>query len=283
MRRSSIRSTVEPGVSRELGSAIAGAAVTTGLGIAIAGIWTSIDLTLSILLHLFWSSVFLSWTVRRKKLWQRMDGTPLRALGMANHLTLARIYLQPALVFLVWSRAWPEVVLIYLFVGLTDIADGILARRGSNTTKLGYVLDPLGDMLFNLAMATTLTFRGALPAWVGGLALLRYSILLVGAAALLLRHGELRVGPTRLGKMTGLVVGGSLLLVLIHLAWAPGLGSAARVAQVILGVAFAVGVVQAAHLGWDRLRNPSQGEGQTYRRGGELSRATRGTREDRAR
>src|SRR5690606_5130679 len=127
------------------------------------------------------------------------------------------------LVFLVWSRAWPEVVLIYLFVGLTDIADGILARRGSNTTKLGYVLDPLGDMLFNLAMATTLTFRGALPAWVGGLALLRYSILLVGAAALLLRHGELRVGPTRLGKMTGLVVGGSLLLVLIHLAWAPGL------------------------------------------------------------
>src|SRR5690606_21803090 len=110
----------------------------------------------------------------------RMDGTPLRALGMANHLTLARIYLQPALVFLVWSRAWPEVVLIYLFVGLTDIADGILARRGSNTTKLGYVLDPLGDMLSNLAMATTLTFRGALPAWVGGLALLRYSILLVG-------------------------------------------------------------------------------------------------------
>lgn len=283
MRRSSIRASVETSDSRELWSAVAGAAVTTGLGIWLAAIWTAIDSAVSVLVHLLWSTAFLSWTVRRKGLWQRMDGTPLRRIGMANHLTLARIYLLPALVFLVWSRAWPEVVTLFLFVGLTDIADGILARGGSGTSKLGYVLDPLGDMLFNLAMATTLTLQGALPVWVGTLALLRYSILLVGAAVLLLRHGELRVGPTRLGKMTGLVIGGSLLLVLIHLAWAPGLRAAASVAQSILGIAFAVGVAQAAHIGWDRLRSPIQGEGQTYRRGGDLSPVRRGTPEDPAR
>jgi cardiolipin synthase len=283
VRRSSIPTSVEPDDSRELWSAIAGAAVTTGLGIALAALWTPVDLAVSVLIHLSWSAAFLSWTVRRKGLWQRMDGTPLRRIGMANHLTLARIYLLPALVFLVWSRAWPEVVTLFLFVGLTDIADGILARRGSNTSKLGYVLDPLGDMMFNLSMATTLTLRDALPAWVGILALLRYSILLMGAAVLLLRHGELRVGPTRLGKLTGLVIGGSLLLVLIHLAWVPGLRQAAGIAQSILGIAFAIGVAQAAHIGWDRLHSPIQGAGQTYRRGGELSPVTRGTPEDPAR
>jgi cardiolipin synthase len=218
--------------------------------------------------------------VRRKKLWQRIDGTPLRRIGIANHFTLARIYLLPSLLFLISIQAWPEVVILFLFVGLTDVIDGILARRGSNTTKLGYVLDPLGDILFNLGVTTTLTLSDALPAWVGFLALLRYSILLVGTAVLLLRHGELRVGPTKLGKMTGLVIGGSLLVILVHLAWIPALRQAASVAQMVLGIAFGVGVGQAAYIGWDRIRNPSQGTGQRYRRGGELTSDTPGTPQD---
>lgn len=246
----------------------------------LVAIWTQADLFVQIAIHVLWSSSFLTWTVRRRGLWQRMDGAPLRSIGIANHFTLARIYLLPALIFLVLGRDWSEVVLLFLFVGLTDIADGILARRGSNTSKLGYVLDPLGDMLFNLGMTTALTLTQALPAWVGFLALLRYSILLVGAAVLLLRHGELRVGPTRLGKLTGLIIGGSMLLILIHLAWIPELSDLASIAQAILGIAFGIGVAQAAHLGWDRIRHPGHGAGQRYRRGGELSSQASGTPQD---
>jgi hypothetical protein len=109
---------------------------------------------------------------------------------------------------------------------------------------------------------------------------LRYSILLFGTAVLLLRHGELRVGPTKLGKMTGLVIGGSLFVILVHLAWIPALRQAASVAQMVLGIAFGIGVGQAAYIGWDRIRNPSRGTGQRYRRGGELSSDTRGTPQD---
>ncbi|MEZ4653644.1 MAG: CDP-alcohol phosphatidyltransferase family protein, partial [Candidatus Eisenbacteria bacterium] len=149
-------------------------------------------------------------------------------------------------------------------------ADGFLARRTNATSKLGYILDPVGDILFNLGLTVTLSARGVLPTWVGAVAFVRYARLLLGAAWFLGRRGELRVGPTRLGKATGLVIGMSLFAILLDLASTDTVGAVARVARTVLGLAFGVGVIQAGQLGWDRLRRPDIGDEARYRRGGEL-------------
>jgi CDP-diacylglycerol--glycerol-3-phosphate 3-phosphatidyltransferase len=72
-----------------------------------------------------------------------------------NLLSMARIAAVPVIVLLIWpgieSRHtcfWAMV--IYAVGGVTDIVDGIIARRTNQVTVLGKFLDPLSDKLFYL-------------------------------------------------------------------------------------------------------------------------------------
>ena len=79
---------------------------------------------------------------------------------MPNLLTIARILLCPLIAWLIMSgfSLWDYVLVFYLFVvaGLTDIYDGKLARRHSNITTFGKLVDPVADKL--LLAATLVPF-----------------------------------------------------------------------------------------------------------------------------
>lgn len=50
-------------------------------------------------------------------------------------------------------------------VGLTDALDGYLARKNKSETKLGKILDPIADKVYNWGLAFTLMAMGAMPLW----------------------------------------------------------------------------------------------------------------------
>ncbi len=79
---------------------------------------------------------------------------------LPNLLTLARIVLCPVIAWLILSghSLWDFILAYYLFVaaGLTDIYDGILARRHQNITTFGKLVDPVADKL--LLAATLVPF-----------------------------------------------------------------------------------------------------------------------------
>jgi phosphatidylglycerophosphate synthase len=107
----------------------------------------------------------------------------------ANALTLLRLLAAPGLVLAILAgRAGPAALLVALAV-VTDLADGPVARRFGEATRLGGLLDHAVDATFVTAGSAALAWLGALPAALPpliALAFLQYALdsHLVGSGAL---------------------------------------------------------------------------------------------------
>jgi len=116
-------------------------------------------------------------------------------------------------------------------------------------------MDPIVDILFNLAMLGALAAGGLLPVWVTLVGALRYAILLVGGASLYLFVGPLRIQPTWFGRLSGVLmsflVGFRVLLGVLGGTFAERLTGLTEIA---LGVLLATTVGQVIALGWYNLK-----------------------------
>jgi len=182
-------------------------------------------------------------------------GFRLPALNIPLTLTLLRIALMPGLALMLIERRFSLAFPIYLVAGLTDIADGWIARRTGQITRLGTVLDPLVDIVFNLVVFSALAAGGLLPAWVAWVAAARYGILLLGGAYLCLCVGPLRIHSTPFGRMSGVVMAALVaLLILLPIERGAIATALAPLTRMALGVLMSGTVVQVLLLGWHNLR-----------------------------
>ena len=98
-------------------------------------------------------------------------------MNLPNSLTILRIFFIPVLVVVLLTRA-PNIeflgvtinfaewgVLILLAAAATDWADGYYARRRSEVTTLGILLDPIADKLLISAAFISLVDMHLVPAW----------------------------------------------------------------------------------------------------------------------
>ncbi|MEE9218246.1 MAG: CDP-diacylglycerol--glycerol-3-phosphate 3-phosphatidyltransferase [Acidobacteriota bacterium] len=88
-------------------------------------------------------------------------------LNLPNALTTLRIFLVPLLVVVLLTvRETPILgLVIFLLALLTDYLDGFLARRRSEETTLGALLDPVADKLLTAAAFISLVELDFAPAW----------------------------------------------------------------------------------------------------------------------
>lgn len=98
----------------------------------------------------------------------RPRGLAADALALPNLLTMGRIVAIPLVLWLL-DRATPEdcvyAALVYGGAAITDLLDGILARRMGIVSVLGKFLDPLADKLLVMATLVWLVSMGRIPAW----------------------------------------------------------------------------------------------------------------------
>lgn len=87
------------------------------------------------------------------------------ALAAVTALTLARVplvllFLAGAVVGLLRQPAWlaPLNLVLLVLASLTDLFDGMLARRWRVTSRFGALADPLTDKVFYIVVFPTLTF-----------------------------------------------------------------------------------------------------------------------------
>ena len=59
----------------------------------------------------------------------------------------------------------PSLVRRYLAAFVTDVADGWIARRFNQITRLGRILDPMADKLMTFIVILCLTADGVIPVW----------------------------------------------------------------------------------------------------------------------
>ncbi len=183
------------------------------------------------------------------------NGYALSALNVPTALTLLRVTLVPGLAIFLLERHLVLALVTFLLAALSDVADGWIARRWSQETELGTVLDPVVDVVFNLAVFFALAAAGMLPGWVFGVASLRYGILLVGGACLYLFVGPPRIRPTFFGRATGVVMSTLVaLLVLLHALKGRETEILTPLTEIALGVLLSATVIQVVVLGWYNLR-----------------------------
>jgi len=90
------------------------------------------------------------------------------SINLPNALTLTRIFLVPFLVVVLLTKFDEREtvgLIIFLTAVATDFLDGWLARRRSQITTLGTLLDPIADKLLISAAFISLVELGLAPAW----------------------------------------------------------------------------------------------------------------------
>ena len=128
---------------------------------------------------------------------------------VANQLTLLRMALAPVLVVLVLFRSHTWALVTFVLAGVTDLLDGLVARRGHQQTTLGTMLDPVADKVLLASAYVALTWAPGLPCpipvWLTVTVLSRDAIIVLTVVIVNLTLGRRVFHPSPLGKLsTGL-------------------------------------------------------------------------------
>lgn len=90
-------------------------------------------------------------------------------LNLPNYLTFARIASIPVIVLLLYfpgKITAALAMLVFIAASLTDLVDGIVARKYNLVTNMGKFLDPLADKLLIVSVMIMLVANGWLQAWI---------------------------------------------------------------------------------------------------------------------
>ena len=123
-----------------------------------------------------------------------------RILTVPNALSVLRLLLIPLFLWLILvAQADMAAVVVLAVSGITDWADGLIARTTGQITRLGRLLDPLVDRVTIAATLVGLALRDLIPWWLVGLLVAR-EVLLLLLVPQLRRHGLLALPVHYLGK-----------------------------------------------------------------------------------
>lgn len=149
------------------------------------------------------------------------------AISIGRLVVLAPLF---AVVLLVWqSPGWALGVLVLL--GVTDWADGFIARRFDQVSELGKKLDPIADRLSQVVVCLTLVAAGLIPLWM--LIVLAAADLMLGITVLATKPGIVLVRWIGRIRTVLLMVGFPLVL---FVAWLwPASAPLATAALVVVG------------------------------------------------
>lgn len=89
-----------------------------------------------------------------------------------------------------------------MVAGLSDAADGLVARVFNQKSTLGSYLDPLADKILLVAAFVVLSFRGFVPPWLTVIVISRDVLILLGISVLFINGLTLTIRPSLISKAT---------------------------------------------------------------------------------
>lgn len=101
------------------------------------------------------------------------DALSDRWLTIPNALSILRLLGVPVFLWLVLIHEDLWAIVVLILSGLSDWLDGKLARWLDQMSKLGALLDPAADRLYQLVTLTAFAVRGIIPWWVFGVLVAR--------------------------------------------------------------------------------------------------------------
>jgi len=137
---------------------------------------------------------------------------------LPNLLTGLRLASAPAVALLLIGGDNRAALGIFALAGLSDAADGFLAKRFGFATRFGRYLDPAADKLLMLASFVTLTLLNVAPVWLTAIVIGRDLAIILGVIAVVLLDLPVTVAPLFVGKLSTACQIGYVALALVVLS-----------------------------------------------------------------
>ena len=171
---------------------------------------------------------------------------------LPNILTLGRLLLVPCFLVASMRGMWTAAFVIFVTAALTDILDGMLARRLNLRSRLGAILDPAADKTLMICgyLFYTLSDRlplVRLPLWLTFTVFIRDFLIITFAYLLYTRVHVRRFPPSIAGKTSTVVQAVTLATAIAVNAFLPGLLWLAK-------LLFQLAVLITLFSAWDYLR-----------------------------
>jgi cardiolipin synthase len=140
-------------------------------------------------------------------------------LTIPNLITLTRILLTPLFVIFLIQQRYHQALWIFILAGVSDMADGLIARRWRQKSPLGALLDPLADKLLMCSSFVTLSIYHLIPPWLAVIVISRDVVMVLGVMLFKLVHVPVIIQPSLAGKLSTTTQVATVLLVLVAQCW----------------------------------------------------------------
>ncbi len=181
-----------------------------------------------------------------------VTGEPLPRVNLATTLTFVRLSSIPTVIFLVIEAERrplvPVVLPLLALVFLTDLLDGLAARRRGQVTFIGKYLDSTSDYLMIIAVSVLFYHFRLMPTWIFALIMARLVLFAVGMAILTLKQGKATPVTTFLGKASVFAIMVLYVMELAERFAVPLIGSpvVVRIVEYLVAALVAVSMVDKA-------------------------------------
>lgn len=173
-------------------------------------------------------------------------------LTIPNLLTLLRLFLIPVFLVASFHGAFLLAFVVFITAAITDILDGMIARRFNQRSRLGAILDPAADKGLMIAAYLYYTFADnlrivAVPGWLTFVVFIRDVLIISFAYLLYTRVQVKRFPPSWAGKTSTVLQAAAMGTVL-------GVNSFVPQLLWLADLLFRVTLLTTLFSGWDYLR-----------------------------
>ena len=86
-------------------------------------------------------------------------------MNLPNKLTIARMLAVPVFIIVLMFGYYYASAVIFILASITDMLDGMIARKYNLITNFGKIMDPLADKLLVISALVCLVELGDVPGW----------------------------------------------------------------------------------------------------------------------
>ena len=129
----------------------------------------------------------------------------LSSINLANRITLIRVSTLPTLLFLViaarsYRIRYPLLILV-VFIFITDFLDGYISRKDNEVTKAGRMMDSASDYSLLIVLTLVFYYYRLIPIWFLVLVLARLGLQILFMAVLIAVKRKIEPTATFMGKV----------------------------------------------------------------------------------
>src|SRR5438093_4353445 len=133
---------------------------------------------------------------------------------VSNLITLSRFVLLSITLLFLTNEQFIIAALSIFGIWLSDLLDGYVARKRSEVSNLGKILDPLADKITIVGICIILLLKNLIPFWFIGILILRDILILAGGLYIKWKK-NLILQSNIAGKISVFIIGVTLVFIIV--------------------------------------------------------------------